>query len=241
VWRFLKVRSHYYVEKRKIFLFNNVQGENFKNYQNYEFKILIKDTSIDDMPIDPNGGEVKPIIYIYPKTKQKVSIQFQNPSILAHTYPKYENKNSWEVIANPDGNLYHKKTNRNYYALYWEGVGDDYRKYLSTGFVFAGQDTIRFLEEKLAILGLNEKEMNEFIIYWLPKMEKNNYNLVHFMTDEWDKKAPLIINPKPDTLIRIFMLYKPLEKKQDIALQKLEKRTRKGYSIIEWGGHILDY
>lgn len=183
----------------------------------------------------------KPIIYIYPKTKQSVSIQFQDPSILAHTYPKYENQNSWEVIASPNGNLYHEKTKRNYYALYWEGIGDNYKKYLSTGFVFSGQDSISFLEEKLAILGLNEREINEFIIYWLPKMEKNKYNLVHFMTEEWDKKAPLIINPKPDTLIRIFMIYKPLNKKQDIIPQKLEKRTRRGYSVIEWGGHIIDY
>ncbi len=183
----------------------------------------------------------KPIIYIYPKTKQPVSIQFQDPSILAHTYPKYKNQNSWEVIASPNGNLYHEKTKRNYYALYWEGKGGNYQKYLSTGFLVASQDTIYFLEEKLAILGLNEREINEFIIYWLPKMEKNKYNLVHFMTEEWDKKAPLIINPKPDTLIRIFMLYKPLNKKQDIPPQKLEKRTRKGYSVIEWGGHIIDY
>ena len=31
--------------------------------------------------------------------------------------------------------------------------------------------------EKLAQLGLNEREAEEFIIYWLPKMQNNPYSL----------------------------------------------------------------
>ena len=34
------------------------------------------------------------------------------------------------------------------------------------------------LEEKLAILGLTERESEEFIVYWLPKLEKNKYNYI---------------------------------------------------------------
>lgn len=30
-------------------------------------------------------------------------------------------------------------------------------------------------EEKLEILGLNYKETEEFIVYWLPKLEQNEY------------------------------------------------------------------
>ena len=39
-------------------------------------------------------------------------------------------------------------------------------------------------EEKLAILGLNEREAEEFIIYWLPKLESNKYNYIRFATEE---------------------------------------------------------
>ena len=47
---------------------------------------------------------------------------------------------------------------------------------MKTGFVVEGKDTIKFLEEKLKQLGLTDKEADEFIIYWLPKLENNKYN-----------------------------------------------------------------
>ena len=58
---------------------------------------------------------------------------------------------------------------REYYGLYWEGINtikDEYRD----GFVVEKNDLIPFLEEKLAILGLNDKEADEFIIFWLPQL-----------------------------------------------------------------------
>ena len=45
-------------------------------------------------------------------------------------------------------------------------------------------DVIKFLEEKLGILGLTEREAEEFIVYWLPLMEKNKYNYIRFETLE---------------------------------------------------------
>ena len=42
------------------------------------------------------------------------------------------------------------------------------KKNIKEGFIVKGKDTITFLKEKLAQLGLNEREANEFIIYSLP-------------------------------------------------------------------------
>ena len=53
------------------------------------------------------------------------------------------------------------------------------------GFIVKGEDTAKFLEEKLEILGLNEREAEEFIIYWLPKLEANKYNYIRFASVEW--------------------------------------------------------
>ena len=46
----------------------------------------------------------------------------------------------------------------------------------------------------------------------------------------------LSISPKPDTLIRIMMEYKPLNKKTKVNEQKLQKVDRKGFTAVEWGG-----
>ena len=174
----------------------------------------------------------KPIIYIYPDKAMDVSIKLGNSHLITTSYPKYVN--GWNVKASPNGNL--EYNGKNYYALYWEGK--DYNAYESNeGFIVKGEDTSKFLEEKLSILGLNEKEANEFIIYWLPKMEHNKYNYIRFDTlDNINNYMPIDIEPKPETLVRVYMMYKPLDNYKDIKTQELTKVERKGYTVVEWGG-----
>lgn len=176
----------------------------------------------------------KPVIYIYPEEDDtKVSITVSNPEKLTCTYPKYND--GWTVVADRDGTLT-DETGREYYSLYWEGK--DYKNSnFEDGFVVKGEDTAKFLEEKLEILGLNEREAEEFIIYWLPELEGNNYNLIRFKTaEEIESEMGLNIEPKPDTVIRVMMEYKPLMFKKDVKEQVLEKQERVGYTVVEWGG-----
>ena len=173
-----------------------------------------------------NGGFVvtdivkKPIIYIYPIEKMDVEVPFGNPQYLSCTYPKY--KNGWSVTADVDGTLVDKNTEKNLYALYWEGKEVPKNINLKEGFCVKGKDTATFLEEKLSLLGLSDKEAEEFIIYWLPKMEENNYNLE--------------ITTKPGNLIRVMMDWKGLDEKIEVQEQNLETPIREGYTVVEWGG-----
>lgn len=180
------------------------------------------------------GGIAKPIIYLYPETEQEVSVKLGEEDILTCTYPKYNN--GWNVIAKPNGDLIDVSTGRNLYALYWEGK-DTNAKVEKDGFVVKGEDSISFLEEKLAILGLNEREAEEFIVYWLPKLEANKYNYIRFETpEEIEENMPLIINPMPDTVIRIVMNFKGLDKPIEVEEQQLTMPERKGFTVVEWGG-----
>ena len=47
---------------------------------------------------------------------------------------------------------------------------------------------------------------------------------------------PLEISPKPDTIIRVLMEYKPLKKYIQIEEQKLCSSERNGFTVVEWGG-----
>lgn len=196
--------------------------------------------TIEDMLYPPltSTVSVKPIIYIYTEKEQEVEIKLSNPEKLTVTYPKYIDK--WNVIARPNGDLTDLKTGRNLYSLYWEGKNTSVSD-MKEGFIVEGKDTIKFLEEKLEILGLNEREAEEFIVYWLPKMEGNKYNYIYFQTmTEIEKNMKLEITPKPETLIRVLMEFKPLDKKIEVKEQQLEKKERKGYTVVEWGGTPLD-
>ena len=201
-----------------------------------DVKIDIDYVAINTVHCDPDIA-YKPIMYVYPEEEMNLKIKLVNDNLITHSYPKY--KGEWNVSVNPNGNIYDYKTNRNYYALYWEGSNHNVYVH-EDGFVIKGEDTYKFLEEKLEILGLNEKEINEFIIYWLPKMENNKYNYIRFETmDEINDYMPLEISKKPDTLIRVYMDFKPLNKKIKVKMQKLEKVNRKGFTIVEWGGSII--
>ncbi len=176
----------------------------------------------------------KPIIYIYPREETNVTVKVGKPENLTHTYPKYEE--SWEVLAKPNGELVDLKTGRNLYALYWEGINTS-KPNMNEGFIVKGQDTSKFLEEKLKILGLNERESEEFIVYWLPRLESNKYNFIRFQTEEEiNGNMPLEILPKPDTIIRVLMEFKGLEKPIEVEEQKLETPKREGFTVVEWGG-----
>ena len=116
----------------------------------------------------------KPVIYLYPEQETDVRVTLDLAGELTCAYPAYGD--GWSVRAAPDGTLT-DESGQTYRYLYWEGTsGTDYD--FSTGFCVSGEDTAAFLENALTQLGLNREEANEFIIYWLPQMQDNAYNLI---------------------------------------------------------------
>ena len=179
----------------------------------------------------------KPVIYLYPPEEQTVTVKLGFKGKLTCTYPAY--KSGWTVKAKPDGTLTDLSDGKPYSYLYWEGVSSN-RWDMSHGFVVKGSGTADFLQKKLSSLGLTPREYNEFIVYWLPVMQKNQYNLITFAGKDYDSLAPLEITPKPDSVLRVMMLYKPLDKPVNVQPQTLAPFVRKGFSVVEWGGMEVD-
>ena len=165
-----------------------------------------------------------------------ISVKLDYNGTLECTYPAYND--GWLVTAYPDGRLINKADRREYSYLFWEGVSD-VQYDMSKGFVVSGADTAAFLQEKLEYLGLTPKEYNEFIVFWLPLMQNNKYNLITFQGDTYTDNAVLEITPQPDSILRVFMVYKPLEEYIEITEQELQPFTRQGFAVIEWGGTCL--
>ena len=174
----------------------------------------------------------KPVIYLYPEETTEVSVLLDFDGRLTSTYPAYDN--GWKVVAEPDGTLT-DAAGREYYCLFWEGDADvDFD--MTKGFCVKGSETAAFLENALAKLGLSAREANEFIIYWLPFMEGNEYNVISFQTDAYTDHAKLQINPQPDTVIRVFMAWYGSAKPVSIPAQDLAAPERSGFTVVEWGG-----
>ena len=47
---------------------------------------------------------------------------------------------------------------------------------------------------------------------------------------------PISINPKPDTIIRVLMIFKGLDNPIEVKEQKLIRPDRTGFAAVEWGG-----
>lgn len=176
----------------------------------------------------------KPVMYLYPEIETDVQVMIElNEMYFSCTYPEY--KNGWSVVAKPDGTLINKDDGKEYSYLYWELYGkQDYD--FSKGFVVKGSDTAIFLQRTLSQIGLTPKEYNEFIVYWLPKMQQNNYNLISFQSDKYTDNVRLNISPKPDSMLRVFMAYKALDEYMEIEPQNIDSFKRKGFTVVEWGG-----
>ena len=176
----------------------------------------------------------KPVVYLYPEEPMDISVQLKlKESKFTTVYPKFTKKDTWNVHAETDGTISIK--GRKYPYLFWEAESYDLPD-SNEGFVVTDKDAQSFLEEKLDILGLNDKEKTDFITFWLPILLKNKLSLCTFQTKKFFDTMELNVTPKPDSMIRIFISIVKLDKPVNVKEQKLESVERKGFTVVEWGG-----
>ena len=189
----------------------------------------------------PNPETAKPVIYLYPEQETKVNVQLTFNGTLTSTYPTLPPE-GWSVTAQPDGTLTDEE-GRSYRYLFWEGVANvDWKQ--DSGFLVKAEDAREFLEQSLTQLGLNELEQNDFITYWLPKLEKNGESFVTFAAEQYTDNAVLTVTPQPDSVLRVQMLISKVDDSNRAAFQKLPEQElprfeREGFVLVEWGGTDL--
>ena len=219
--------------------YNTNTNEDFKccDYSDDEDSYYVPKQRDDKPRIRIHRPNRKPVIYLYPEKEQDISVQLninlENSKFTA-IYPKFNEKNNiWNVHAKPNGDI--KLGNKIYPYLFWE-ANSYFMHEMNEGFIVKDENAEEFLEEKLKILGLNDKESTDFITYWLPVLLKNKLSLCSFQGEKFFNNFKLNINPKPDTMIRVFLAIKKINSPINIKEQKLEKKERNGYTVIEWGG-----
>lgn len=175
----------------------------------------------------------KPVIYLYPVEKTEVVVKVE--ALIRKSEPEYK-KEGWRVTAYPDGKLIYG--DKKYDSLFWEGLGKGFYPDLKNyGFVVAQDDLLSTIRKHLGLLGLNEKETDDFLQFWAEKLPKTPYvRLTWFGTREMDILAPLEVIPEPDTKIRIFLDFEGLEKPISLRPQRLSSVKRVGFTLVEWGG-----
>ena len=185
----------------------------------------------------PGGAEMgKPVIYLYPEKTSGVTVNVEPTGGISVSEPAIGK--GWKVIATPESVIYNISNKKLYPYLFWEGFATNF-KTPEEGFVIAVSDVEKFFDSKLAILGLNEKEIADFKEFWIPRLSEKPYYFITFVPKKtFDQYAPLTVTPTPDSVIRVFFDYKGLDKAINVKEQKLETPKRNGFTVVEWGGRL---
>lgn len=204
----------------------------------FEYEIVGSDekSHLDQMYV------AKPVIYLYPEETTECYVSLDFEGTITCTYPYYDEEYGWHITAAPDGTLTDTVTGRQYDYLFWEGESVELNGF-DNAICVRGCDTARFLEGYLEACGLTYSEIDDFISYWLPQMESNEYNLISFPAREYEEMASLNVSPEPDTVIRVYMVFTPLDEEVEIPEeQQLEwpvRTDRTGFTVVEWGGSMI--
>lgn len=237
-----------YVAKHPLLIFKDVWGR-WGVVGEFDIKLM--------------GGCGKPVVYLYPEKPIDVHLSFTSPMTLNTQIPFYNN--GWFVKAQPDGKLNDLqpqytdcakidssklgseyasnacKTNT-YPYIYWSGKSlDNVYPKVEGGWIVEKNNLQKFMDQKLKEIGLTEKESNNMTSYWVPKMiEKNSpyYRVSFLTTNQMNEFIPMNINPVPDSVLRVFLDFKPLISKPVVnpTPQYFDKFNRHGFTLVEWGG-----
>ncbi|MBK8925791.1 MAG: hypothetical protein IPM74_07735 [Crocinitomicaceae bacterium] len=198
-----------------------------------------------DFYADYNWGNMtvdKPVIYLYNDTTIHADLSFNPKSELVFTYPAYNGQ--WSFTVN-QSSITNDRDNKEYPYLFWEGETKNLNfishQNVFHGFIVNTDTLVSFLENTLTTAGLNQTEQTDFISFWAPKMLQHELVFIQFLqNDDYDKYiSNMQINPQPETLIRLFMLYVPLENSQPeffTTEQTIVPAHRTGFTLVEWGG-----
>ena len=203
---------------------------------------------MDVCGIPGTGLYGKPAIYLYPQKDTYISVELEIDGQLTQTIPFYDD--GWYVLGKPNGDIFDMRDGYiqdiPYDYLFWEAETDLSGLELpDQGWVVAKGNLETWFSENLPLLGLNEKEKLQFMEYWMDRLTSHPYYEIKLLSSEFlAEHATLIINPQPDTLIRVIFFFRPLDEPMDEAKALeppvIDTPKREGFVVLEWGG-ILGY
>lgn len=173
----------------------------------------------------------KPNLYIYPTTKIKlnVKINFPNGGSVIKSIPEY--KNEWEIIVDSTGII-----NEKYRYLFYECTTPDLFQY-EKGWVVRKDKLREFFESNLKRTGFSEKEILDFIEYWIPILDRSEYYAIYPQyKEELASIVKLIFSKMPDNLLRLYYVIKECDGEFQIeSTPEITEFNRTGFSVVEWG------
>ncbi len=169
-----------------------------------------------------------PNIYLYPEQDRNVQVRlgFPEGGKVIKSEPEYNN--GWHVFVTSQGVIDSK-----YNYLFYEAKIPHLNNY-ERCWVFSSAELSVKLPELLYNYGFEGREIDDFMEFWLPIL--NKYPYYAFYPQEVDEMISLEITPQPESLLRVLFYVQPfntmISLPEPVIGQRLE---RTGFSAVEWG------
>lgn len=179
-----------------------------------------------------NGGPVvrKPNIYIYPTEKIDLIVQlkFPNGGKIIDSSPEY--LNGWNIQVEPSGVI-----NNQYQYLFYEARIPEILQRRS-GWICKGEDLEDFFEQNLSNLLFSEREISDFLEYWIPLFESDKTYIIYpHYKRELSDIIEIYFSIQPDNIIRVFYLIEEYNGNTKVQLPQVPAHKRDGFTVLEWG------
>lgn len=163
-------------------------------------------------------------VFVYPPKGQKVSLTVEPAGGILKSDPPYKGK--WWTVNTAT-------------ILTWEGGLTDTPAPITQGFCVRRGELPAFLDAILMQAGLAPDEIRGFKGYWVPILAVKPYVAIRFLSrEEVERVAPLKVKPQPNSLVRVWFDFRPLNDEVKLRPQRMEPVTRSGFTVAEWGGLI---
>jgi hypothetical protein len=184
---------------------------------------------------------------LYPVKPTYVTVTLSIPGKITTSIPEFEGLNTsaksyggWEnVLAMPGGVL--KYQDNYYHELYYESAVKNINA-PDNGVFLDSSNLGRELLAQAEKLGLLPSESEEFVNYWMPRLQSLNKKYIFFSIltpQEKERTDKVIIAPKPDNFIEFIAYFKGVDEKfttMPFVYPKVPERV--GFTAVEWGGVV---
>lgn len=197
----------------------------------FSFQSCEPDDCGDEPDCDTCFVVYKPNIYIHPNDdiQLKVTLDFPLGGKIVASIPQYND--GWLVSVDKNGLI-----NDNYTFLFYESTQPDIWQ-RSEGWIVKKSELESFFSTNMKLYGFAGQEIQDYIDYWIPRLDNHMYYAIYPQTNEIiDKVIELNFSIQPDNVLRLFYVIKGFNSFPNVLAEpQINKFNREGYFVTEWG------
>ena len=216
------------------FVIDIPDGNYFFNFTDMDFSVYSEPVKVDsnyiELRILAEAQVDKPNIYLYPEetTELDVTVRFPMGGHVTTSIPEYGD--GWHVTVDPDGTI-----DGEYGYLFYESQNPDVFQYVK-GWTVKSENLETFFKNNMKLYGFKGQEIEDFIEWWIPRLDASCYDIFPQTAKEIDPVITLDISVEPDSIQRLYYAIKKYEKcNEHLKKPVIEPFERKGFSVLEWG------